>query len=328
MKKEKVKIKKESLTSRLLGRSDISAFVATIALVIVFSIGSENFFTSFNLFNMSRTAALYFFISLGQVFVLITGDINLAIPAAGGLSVVMCGYYFDVLGWPGYLTIIATLATGCLLGLINGLLVSKMNLSSFIATLITSFVYGGLVTGITQGYSYMNIPESFGWLGRGSTFGIPNAFLFMLLTALILWYFFRFTVLGRRMLARGGNELAARLSGIKTKQMTLLAHTLSGVFISITAMLWVSRQGTSSPQTGRDWMYIAFPIAALGGTALRGGEVSPVGLVFASFLVTMIRNGLTMLNVDAYFEQTFLGFVMFFAVAFEVIRINVRNRKK
>ena len=328
MDRDNVKIKKESLISKLLGRKDISAIVASFALAIVFTIGSENFLTSYNLFNISRTASLYFYISLGQVFVLITGDINLSIPAAGGLATILGGYFFQVLGWPPFLTIIATLAVGCLLGLINGLLVTRMNLSSFIATLITSFVYGGLVTGITQGYPYTEIPASFSWLGRDSTLGFPNVFIFMLLTALILWYFFRYTVLGRRMLARGGNEAAARLSGIKTKQMTLLAHILSGVCISIAALLWISRQGTASPQMGRDWMYIAFPIAALGGTALRGGEVSPLGLVFASFLITMIRNGLTMLRVDAYYEQTFLGLVMFFAVAFEIVRINIRNRQK
>lgn len=327
MEPDKDRIKRESLVSKLLGRKDISAIVATVVLVIIFSVVSDNFFTSYNLFNMSRTASLYMFISLGQVFVLITGDINLSIAGAAGLTSVACGYFFDVLGMPAYLAIAATLGVGCLIGLINGLLVIKMNLSSFIATLITSFIYSGLVTGISQGYSYTNVPESFSFLGRDSTFGIPNVFILMLVVTLILWYFFRYTVLGRRMLARGGNEVAARLSGIKTKRLTLLAHIFSGFFIAVTALLWISRQGTASPQTGRDWMYISFPIAALGGTALTGGEISPVGLVFASFLITMIRNGLTMLKVDAYYEQTFLGFVMFFAVAFEIVRIKIRNKQ-
>lgn len=321
-------IKKLSIVSKLMQRNDISGIAAAIVLFIAFSVGTDSFLTPYNIYNVSRTAALFLFVTLGQVFVVITGEINLSIGQAGALSTVMCGFFFQNMHLPIWITILLTLSVGALTGVLNGLLVIKLNLTSFVSTLITGNIYAGLVNVITKGYPYTDIPEAFSFIGRGDFLGIPYVLMLMLLCAVFVWYFFKYTVLGRKMLARGGNVTAARLSGIKTDNMTLIAHIMSGLFAAIAAMLWVSRQGSASPQTGNDWMLVSFPIAVLGGTSLSGGEISAVGLVFASFLYTMIKNGLVMVNVDVYYESVFMGLILLFAVGFESFRLKYRKHKR
>ncbi|MFT3850199.1 MAG: hypothetical protein QM739_16475 [Propionivibrio sp.] len=139
---------------------------------------------------------------------------------------------------------------------------------------------------------------------------------------------FRFTVIGRQLLATGGNIEAARLSGIKTNRMVMLANVLSGVLASLAAVIWVSRMGTAQPATGGDWLIVSFAVAVIGGTALSGGVISATGFLFAGLLMALLRNGLIMLGVNVYFESTFLGVIILLAVLVEYVRSNAAARAK
>ncbi|MGL4648906.1 MAG: ABC transporter permease [Caldilineaceae bacterium] len=302
-------------------RSDTSVVLATLALFLIFSFANDSFLTRFNLYNVARTASLYAFVALGQAIVIVIGDMNLSLGAIGGLSVVIAGWAMDTQGWNPFVGTLLALAVGTAAGFFNGGIIVKSRLSSFVVTLASSFIFVGLVQGISQGFPYSNIPEGYTWLGRESLFGVPMIFFAMIVVLSLLGYLFRFTVLGRRILATGGNREAARLSGVRTDSIVLLAHTASGFFAALAGLLWVSRMGSAQPSTGTDWLIVSFAVAIIGGTALSGGEFSALGIFASAIMLTLIKNGLIMLNVNVYFEQTFLGFIILLAVSVESIRM-------
>ncbi|MGB9751351.1 ABC transporter permease [Roseiflexus castenholzii] len=306
-------------------QSDASVVLAVLFLFVLFSLSNPSFLTSFNLFNISRTAALFVFIALGQAIVIVAGGMNLSLGAIGGLTVVVAGWCMDTMGWSPWVGVSLALLTGMLCGMFNGFIVVKIRLNSFVVTLASLFIFTGLIQGISQGFPYSNIPKEFTILGRGDFIGIPYLLLLALVVLMVMEYVFKFRIVGRHLLATGGNPEAARLSGIRTDRVIFLSHTLSGLFAAIAGLLWVSRMGSAQPSTGADWLIISFAVAIIGGTALNGGAFSALGILASALLLTLIRNGLIMLNVNVYFEQTFLGLIVLLAVSIESIRQALNN---
>jgi ribose transport system permease protein len=174
---------------------------------------------------------------------------------------------------------------GAAAGLANGLLVTRLKINSFITTLATQFIFFGLVYGISGGIPYSNIPKGFTLIGRGAFLRLPTLFWIMLAVLALVHYMFRYTVLGRRLLATGGNLEAARLSGINTDRMIVSANTISGMLASLAAILWVSRMGSAQPATGKDWLINSFAVAIVGGTGLAGGSISALGILMGAIII-------------------------------------------
>lgn len=302
----------------LIRRSDSSTILATIVLLIFFVILNPSFLSKMNVFNVLRTSSLYFFVGLGQVFCQIQGGINLSLASTGTLSVVCFGIMVQNMHLNSWIASVLVLLIGIACGLLNGVIITRLRLPAFVVTLSTGFIYGGLVTGFSKGVSYTEIPDGFSWLGRGKIGVVPYLFILMILVMFLLLYIFQYTVIGRQILATGSNENAARLSGIKTGNIVLLCNALSGMLASVSALLWISRLGNASCTLGSDWQMISFAGAILGGTG--AGVFSPIGLVFAALLYTMIMNGLVMANVDVYYQNCFLGAIILFAICFESFR--------
>lgn len=313
---------------KFAGRSEFPVLCAVIGLGIIFTIASSNFLSAYNIYNVSRTASLYMFIALSQAMVIIVGGMNLSLGFIGGLSVVAVGFVLQELGLPSSVAFIVGILVGILTGLINGLLIIKLKLNSFVVTLATSFVYKGLVTGISKGFPYTEIPDSFTALGRGRFLGLPLMFYLAIMTLIIIWYFFRYTVSGRKLLATGGNEVAARMAAVNTDKSIVIANVLSGIFAALAGICAVSMSCSAQPTTGADWMIYSFAVAVIGGTALCGGVINPGGICIAAFLIVMIKNGLVMINANYYYEQTYLGLILLLAVSLTTISQMMRERKK
>lgn len=328
MKNLSAKEKGSTLFRGFARRNDASAIVATVFLFLVFSIATDNFLTPFNQFNVWRAAAQNVFIALGQAMVVLVGGMNLSLGAIGGLTVVILGHSIEVLGFNPAVAVILALATGAAAGLFNGFFIARFKLNSFVVTLASSFIFQGLVNGISQGKPYSKIPKSFTAIGKGDLFGIPNMVFFMILALAIVYIVFKYTVVGRQLLATGGNAEASRLSGINTNRMVILANLLSGILASLAAVLWVSRMGTAQPATGGDWLIVSFAVTVIGGTALSGGVISAPGFLFSGLLMALLRNGLIMIGVNVYFESTFLGLIILLAVLVEYFRSNVATSNK
>lgn len=319
--------KSQGRIKQLFTRSETTTILAVLVLGIIFTVFSDSFLTAYNVFNMSRTAAIYIFIAIGQALVVIVGGMNLALGYQGGLTVVITGYCMEILGLPTVVAVLAGLLTGFLTGLLNGLIITRLKLNSFVVTLATSFIYTGLINGISQGHPYNDIPEGFTYIGREGLLGVPYLLWLAVIALIILAYVFRFTVTGRRYLASGGNLEAARLSGVNTDRMIILANVGSGIFAAIAGILWISRTGSAQPTTGSDWMVISFAVAVIGGTLLKGGVFNSIGVFFAGFLIVMVKNGLVMLNANVYYEQTYLGLILLVAVSLDSIKQILGNRK-
>lgn len=312
---------------KIFARPEVTVIIAVMLLTVVFSFSSASFATSYNLFNLARTSAIYMFIALGQAMVVIVGGMNLSLGYVGGLTVVVAGFSMEKLGMPPVIAVLFGLFVGIAAGFINGFIVTWLNINSFVVTLATSFIYSGVINGISKGFPYTKIPQSFTMMGRNGLLGIPLLLWFAVITLAIMGYIFKFTVTGRNLLATGGNEEAAKMSAVNTKQMIILANILSGVFAAIAGLLWISKTGSAQPSTGSDWMVVSFAVAVIGGTSLKGGVFNPIGVFFAGFLLSMVTNGLVMLNANIYFEQTYLGLIILFAVSLESVKTILNKRK-
>lgn len=311
----------------LRSRNELGTVLAALLLFLGFSLLTDSFFTVYNLFNVGRNLSIYVFIALGQAVVMVVGGMNLSLGAIGGLATITVGMLMQNKGWDPWAASSAAIFVGLFSGGLNGVVITKTKLSSFIVTLATSFIFTGLVMGISKGYPMTKIPKAFNILGQGNTLGIPNLVILLIVSLLLVWYFFRFTVTGRQLLATGGNLHADRLSGIKTDRMIVLANVLSGGFAAITALLWVSRMASAQPSTGGNWMIISFAVAVIGGTSLTGGSISPLGLFCGGLIMVLIKNGLILMQVDTYFEQTFLGSIILLAVLLGKAKEFIPSRK-
>ena len=264
---------------RLMRHNDAGIALSAGLLFVGCALSSESFLSAYNLFNISRIVAFSVLVALAQAVVLVAGGMNLSVGAIGGLATSTTGYCIQVLGLPGWLAALVALGIGGVAGWVNGVIITRLQINSFIATLATLFVFTGLVHGFSEGYAYTDIPREFTFLGRQKFLGLSNLFWTMGLVLLATHYAFRHTVFGRRLLATGGNQEAARLAGINTNRMILLSHVLSGGVGALAAVLWVSRMGSAQPATGKDWLITSFAVAIVGGTGLAGGRISALGLV-------------------------------------------------
>jgi Ribose/xylose/arabinose/galactoside ABC-type transport systems, permease components len=304
-----------------------SAILAIVLLIIAFSAATNSFLSSYNLFNLSRTSTLYAFIAGAQLMVVVIGGMNLAVGAVGALSSVVLGILLQDVGTSIPVAVAATIGVGLFCGVINGILVVKLKLSGFIITLAMSFVYGGLAVGLSHGYPY-TLPANFTILGRARVGPTSALFIIMIIFVVVLEIFYSRTRYGRNILATGGNESAAALSGIKVDKVKIACNALSCGLAALAAILWASRTGTAVSSTGSDWMLYSFAICAIGGISLNGGNFTGIGFFCAAWILTMIRNGLTMMKVDIYYERAFLGAIILIAVSVESIRHKLAENMK
>jgi ribose transport system permease protein len=297
-------------------------------MAAVFAVVNPSFLSAFNIFNVSRTAAHYIFLALAQSMVVIVGGMNLSVGFIGSMTVVALGISITA-GLPLPVCVVIGLLVGIVAGMINGLLIVCLKLNSFVITLATSFVFQGLTIGVSKGMPYNKIPVAFSWLGRGNIGGfLPYMLLESIILLAIMYIFFRYTVLGRRVLATGGNEVAARMSAVNTDKTQLVANVLSGLFASIAAIAVVSKDGAANPGVGADWMIYSFAVAVIGGTSLKGGIISPFGLIISAYLLVFIKNGLVMINANAFFEQVYVGLILLIAVSFASIGNVISNAQR
>lgn len=304
-------------SGKIITGAETGILGAALLLIVVFATLSDSFLSSYNVFNLGRTQALYVFVALAQAVMLVTGNMNLSVGAIAGLTAVIFGYLVDILGLPLPVALIGAMMVAILTGLFNGFVMTKLKINSFIVTLSTLFIFTGLVYGISEGYPYKNIPREFVNIGRGGFLGLPILFYLMLVTLIAVWYMFRYTVFGRQLLATGSNLEAAELSGINTDRVIMGANVLSAVFAGIGGLLWVSRLGSAQPAIGQNWLIISFAVAIIGGTALAGGRITAIGLFGGALIMVLIKNGLIIMQANVYFEQAFLGTIILLTIGLD-----------
>jgi ribose transport system permease protein len=308
------------ITGRTIG-------LITAALILFGGIAliSDTFLSGYTMFVLSRQIAFFTIIALAQAVCLVVGGMNLSVGAIGSICTVTLGLALANAGLSGWIAVPLTLLCGGLAGLANGLLIVKLRIDSFIVTLSMMFIFMGLRSGISGGQPYA-VPQSFCFVGQQGVLGIPYVFLIMLAVLGVASYMYRNTVFGRRMLATGGNEDAARLSGISNDNMIMGANVLSGLLAAIAAILWASELGSAAPETGDSWLIVTFAVAIIGGTGLKGGAISPYGILMGGIIYTLIRHGLIEMKANPYYMNVYIGVLILLTIAVDRIRESYSDR--
>lgn len=302
--------------------SRLGLLLVNLVFWVLFALAAPGFLSEYNMFTLLRFVSIQIVIGLSQMIALSVGQMNLAVGAIGAVVALLTGGLMQVLGVPPLLAAFGGLGLALLAGAINGLLVVRTGINSFIITLATSSMFTGLMLITTKAKAYDALPPSFVEFGKMRLFDLPLSplVLIMLVVATLLFLLYRGTALGREMLAVGANSRAAAMSGVQTSTVIVTAHTLSAATAGTAGIMMAAMLGSAVPVIGLDWLLPSFAAPAIGGTLISGGIVSVFGTVMGGLLIGSITNGLLLLNVSNFWLNLFLGVVLLMAVVLDRIR--------
>jgi ribose transport system permease protein len=306
----------------------IAAFGALIILFLVFSLASPNFMTFDNVVGILLATAVNGVLALGVTFVIITGGIDLSVGTMMTFSAVMTGVFITNMGLPLWIGILGGILAGGSAGLVNGVVISKMKIPPFIATLGMLYATKGLslvISGLKP--IYFNDTPVFRELAMGSALGaiipgfeIPNAVLVLFIAAIIANLILSKTVLGRYTFALGSNEEATRLSGVSTDNWKMVVYMLCGLFAGLGGVLMAARLNSAQPALGAGYELDAIAAVVIGGTSLSGGEGSILGTIIGAFIMSVLTNGLRILSVPQEWQMVITGAIVVLAVYIDILR--------
>jgi ribose transport system permease protein len=316
---------RETLAKRGLAVDRFIRFVAVAVLFIVFSITAKNFFTVRSVLTLALQTSAITLMGIGVTFTIVTGGIDLSIGSVVALSGTVA-VMAAIAGIPNWLSMIIGLLVGVFCGLLNGLMITKMKLPPFIATLGMMMVARGVALTITNANAWP-APEGFGELGNGTIFGTGPQFpgisypvLIMIAAAIIFSFILSKTRIGRYTYAVGSNEEAARLAGIKIHQVKIINYIFCGLLAALVGVILASRMTTSQPNSAIGYEMNAIAAAVIGGTSLMGGVGTVGGTVIGSFIIGILTVGLTMQGANYFMQQIVIGLVVIGAVAIDQLK--------
>lgn len=312
------------------GRIDLGAISQTLgslASLIVLSLilwwQKPVFMTTENWLNVLRQASFNAILGIGMTFVILTAGIDLSVGAIVAVSSVVGGLLMLDHGWNMWAAVLAMVVAGGVCGLINGVIVTAGRIPPFIVTLGTMQIFRGVALQITNGTPIFNLTKTapnFDIWGTRNYWSIPAPVVITAGVFVIAFLMLRYTRLGLYAYAIGGNEQATRFSGVKIVRYKLAIYTLMGVAAGIAGVMITSRLNSSQPNVANGAELDAIAAVVIGGTSLFGGEGTVVGTLIGALLMAVIRNGLTLLHVTAFYQQIVIGAVIILAVLIDQVR--------
>jgi ribose transport system permease protein len=294
-------------------------FIALVLLCLVFAIASPHFVTTENIFSVIRGFSFVAIIAMGEMFAIITGGIDLSVGSILGFCGCLSALAMQS-EWPWLGAVGIGLFTGAALGFGNGQMITRLKLPPFIVTLGMYSMARGLTYVITRGWPVSKLPPAFMSLGQSYWWVVPLPVFFMALAALLAGLFLNHTATGRYLFAIGSNETAAALSGLPVRRIKIIVYTLSGLFSALAGILLVARLGVAQPTSGLGYELDAIAAAVIGGASLMGGKGTIVGILIGAAIMGVLRNGLILLGLSAFWQQFALGAVIILAVALDQLR--------
>lgn len=299
--------------------SSFNIFIVVLVLCLTASIFSKYFLDFYNLQSLVRDMAFLGLITLGQALLLMLGELDLSLGKISALCGVIGGIFMVHLNINPYVSILLTLASGFAFGLINGLLVTKLRLNSLVVTIGTAGVFGGFNLVLTHGQAITNIPKSIYFLGQGYLMNIPAPFIIMIVIAIIVIFFTKFTKSGRYIYAIGNSREASLILGIKVDRIRTLTFAFAGLLAALAGLLMVARLGTSQPGIGASWPLNSIAGSVIGGVSLQGGVGGPLGALLGIVVILVIQNMIVLFGVSPYWQTVVSGIVVVVAIAFDSI---------
>lgn len=317
---------------------NIVLILAGMCLLLSIAVGGK-FLSATNITSVVRQFSFYAIMATGMLLAIITGGIDLSSGSVFAFSsIITCLFIakWDIpllTGMPVLLRVILGVLLGMLsgaaFGYLNGALITLLKLPPFIATLGTMSIARGLSYGITGGYPIGSLPDQFKFIGLGTvgvgSVQIPTPIILMVVLALLFSFFLRKTILGRWVYAIGGNEEAARIAGVRVDRTKRIVYALCGLMSSIAGIATAARLGVGQSTAGQGYEMDAIAAVIIGGASVNGGVGTVLGSVLGAAIMGVLRNGLVLLNVSAYWQQAVLGVVIVVAVSFDKLQ---HDRKK
>lgn len=298
---------------------DNGALTALIVLVVAMSALSGDFLTTDNLLNVGVQAAVTAILAFGVTFVIVSAGIDLSVGSVAALSATVLAWSATSHGVPVFIAVVLAVVTGIAAGLVNGFLIAYGKLPPFIATLAMLSVARGLSLVISEG-SPIAFPDSVSHLGDTLGGWLPVPVLVMVVMGLLAAFVLGRTYIGRSMYAIGGNEEAARLSGLRVKKQKLAIYAFSGVFAAVAGVVLAARLSSAQPQAADGYELDAIAAVVIGGASLAGGTGKASGTLIGALILAVLRNGLNLLNVSAFWQQVVIGVVIALAVLLDTVR--------
>lgn len=298
------------------------SLIGLALLCVIITFVSPAFMTLSNITNVFTQVSTNAIIAVGMTFVILTGGIDLSVGSTVAISGAFAASIIKSTN-NVFLAIIVAGIVGIVIGLINGLLISKGKLQAFIATLATMTIFRGVTLVFTNGTPISKLSESFVNIGNGKLGFIPIPVVITVIVFIIAVYVLTQTRFGRYLYALGGNEDSARLSGINTNKIKTLVYVISGFASSIAGVIIASRIGSASPNAGTGFELDAIAAVVIGGTSLAGGEGRITGTLIGALIIGVLNNGLNLMNVSPFYQSIVKGLVILI-----VVLLDKKSRKK
>jgi ribose/xylose/arabinose/galactoside ABC-type transport system permease subunit len=297
--------------------SKYGIYVAFILLTGILAVISPPFMAPSNVINILRQISVNGIIAVGMTLVIITAGIDLSVGSLVALSAVVASSFAHAGDYPLGVPLALGLFTGLACGTVNGVLIAKKRLAPFIVTLGMMTAARGLALVYTNGRPIINLSDSYDRIGGGSFLGIPVPVVIFLLVVVSGAFILHYTRFGRYIYAIGGNELAAKVSGINTERVIIAVYALTGALAGLAGIVLSSRVMSASPAIGQGYELDAIAAVVIGGTSLSGGVGTIAGTIAGALIIGVMNNGLDMMNVSSYWQQIVKGVIIVLAVVLD-----------
>lgn len=309
----------------LIRQRESGLFLLILLLVLVLSaLRPTTFFSSQNLFNILKQVSLVTMVAVGQTLVMVSGGIDLSVGFNLGLSGVMLAYFIQE-GVNPVAAVVLGIILSVLAGALNGVIITKLRLPPFIVTLGVAKIVRGVMYVVTRGYPIPVYTRFIIWFGNGYFGPVPVPTVFMLAVVAVGTYILTRTVFGNHTKAIGGNELAARLSGISIHSNKIAIYTLTGLLCGIAGVVMVGRVNAGNPNSGLNFDLDSIAATIIGGTSLAGGEGTVIGTLLGALLLGVIANGLVLMNVSMYWQTIVAGVIIIGVCALDTLAHSKRK---
>lgn len=312
--------------SKIFRSQVIGPLFALLLAVVIVSLTTNRFLTGQNLSNVMLQVSSVAIAAIGATLVVLAGGIDLSSGAIVALTACMGAILIKTNGLPVWLGIVLLLLLGAGLGLVNGFLSTYGRIPSFIVTLATMGVIRGLAFLITGGTPIMSVSKDLEPIFYGNVLGLPLPLIYVLVLYILTFIFLRYTIAGRAIYAVGGNESAARLSGIRVNQTRLMTFVLAGTMSALAGVLTMARLNSGSPNYGVGTELQAIAAAVIGGASLSGGHGNIISTLFGALTVAVVQNGLNLNIVPAAWQDITLGWIIVLAVGLDMWRASISQR--
>jgi ribose/xylose/arabinose/galactoside ABC-type transport system permease subunit len=294
-------------------------FWALVLLVIVMALSQPAFLTRPNLINILKQASITGVLAVGMTLVLLTGGIDLGVGSVLGVACMAAAFLTtSERGFPVIVAFAAGMAVGAVFGLLNGVGIAHIGFAPFIMTMATLSAARGLALVSTDNKPIFNLTRDFIAVSNGQILGLPSLIYYFAATALLAYVLTRYTVFGKWIYAVGGNENAARLSGINVKRVKVIIYSITGALSGMTGVLMASRITSGNPTVGDGYELDAIAACVIGGISMSGGSGSIIGTVLGVLILGVISNGFDILGISSNYQRIMKGIVILLAVLIDI----------